>query len=300
MNEKINFTGGEPTINFNDLSRNNIANRAALFAVMAAYNIGTNENFIISGCVATVDPGVDVDVTAGYIFLNGEIIQVEAQTVLDSGTTDLYKYVKTTTYDPNGDKTFNNSVARQTWAKNRGIVTAATAPILTTELDVVNGDRLESKIIALLRALTAASATDALEGIIRKSTVAETQAGTSDTGAVTPLKLRTHTTWTAPSLATGYTGTVEYMRDNLGFIHFKGTIIKSGSPSSKTVFTLPVGFRPLVLSGYALPMKNAALTYQTTYGPLVVNTGGTVNWENYASFAANDSLDTDTVKFIEA
>jgi hypothetical protein len=146
MDTKITFSGGEPSINFDDLDRNNKANRMALFGIMKAFNIGTNENFIISGCVATVDTGVDVDVTAGYIFLNGEILEVEAQTVLNGGTIDVYKYVKSTTYDAGGDKTFNDSVLRQTWQKNRGIVTAATTPILTTELDVVRGDRLNDKI----------------------------------------------------------------------------------------------------------------------------------------------------------
>lgn len=151
MNEKVNFTGGSPTINFNDLNRNNIANRSALFGIMEAFGVSTNENFIISGCVASVDTGVDVDVTAGYIYLNGEILEVEAQTVLDGGTTDLYKYVKAVTYDAAGDKTFNDAVARKTWRKNRGIVTAATTPIITTELDVIDGDRLVTRTQGQIR-----------------------------------------------------------------------------------------------------------------------------------------------------
>jgi hypothetical protein len=155
MDKKLTFTGGEPNINFDDILRDPIANRAALFGIMKAFNIGTNENFIISGCVPTVSTGVNVAVTAGYIFLNGEILEVEAQTVANSGTLDLYKYTKTTTYDSGGDKTFNDAIARQTWQKNRGTVVAATAPILTTELDVVDGDKLDDKIVQLTKASTA-------------------------------------------------------------------------------------------------------------------------------------------------
>lgn len=147
MDKKLTFPGGEPTLNWDDMDRDETANRLALFGIMKAFNIGTNENFIISGCDATLDPGVDVDVTAGYIFLNGEILQVDAQTVVDGGTADLYTYNKAVTYDVNGTKTFNDTISRQTWQKNRGVVTASSSPVLATELDVVNGDRLVDKIV---------------------------------------------------------------------------------------------------------------------------------------------------------
>jgi hypothetical protein len=138
MDKKLTFSGGEPVIKFDDLDRNNEANRKALFAMMAAFGIDTNENFIISGCVATITPSTEVSVTAGHIFLNGEVLEVEAQTVANGGTNDLYKYTKVTTYDSNGTKTFNDAVVRETWQKNRGVVVAATAPILSTELNVKN------------------------------------------------------------------------------------------------------------------------------------------------------------------
>lgn len=144
MDKKLTFTGGEPDINWDDLNRDERANRDALFAIFADFDYGPNVNFIISGCVATVTTGVNVSVTAGYIFLNGEILEVEAQVVANGGTLDLYKYVKEITYDSNGDKTFNDGTPRQTWQKNRGKVEAATAPILSTELDVVDGDRFRA------------------------------------------------------------------------------------------------------------------------------------------------------------
>ena len=142
MNRLLDFTGGKPDFNIDDMLWNDEAAYGALHAIMEAFGVSTNENFIISGCETNIDPGEDIEVTAGYIYLNGEILEVEAQTVDDGGTVDLYKYVKATTYDTGGDVTFNDGTPRQTWQKNRGIVTAATSPILTTELDVVYGDRL--------------------------------------------------------------------------------------------------------------------------------------------------------------
>lgn len=144
MDKKLTFTGGEPNLNWDDFNRDERSNRDFLFSLFSSFGYGPNDNFIISGCVATLDPGVDVSVTAGYIYLNGEILEVEAQTVVDGGTVDLYKYTKVVTYDPNGDKTYNDSTPRETWQKNRGVVFAATAPILSTELDVVDGDHFRN------------------------------------------------------------------------------------------------------------------------------------------------------------
>ena len=51
MDKKLTFTGGEPDINWDDILRDPVANRAALTAVMEAFAVGTNDNFIISQVV---------------------------------------------------------------------------------------------------------------------------------------------------------------------------------------------------------------------------------------------------------
>jgi len=55
--------------------------------------------------------------------------------------------------------------------------------------------------------------------------------------------------WIVPTLVNSWVNysttnsTVAYMKDTLGFVHLKG-VVKSGT--SGTVFTLPVGYRPLL------------------------------------------------------
>ena len=137
MNRKLWFPGGEPNINANDLMRNSDANDRAFSAALNAWMIGYNENFIIEGCELTINPGIDAIVTEGYIFLNNEIVRVDAQTVA-AGSEDFYYYEKQTTYDPNGTKTFKDLVVRETWQINRGI-------LINTGIKPVPSDKLDAE-----------------------------------------------------------------------------------------------------------------------------------------------------------
>lgn len=146
MDEKIFFEGGEPAINSDDLQRNPLANRAGLFGIMAGFAKELNVNFIVSGCEYTITPGVEITITAGYIFLNGELLQVEAQTVAETHGTNVYYFEKSITYDPDGEKIYNNLITRQTWVKNRGVlVNSPTSTVPANKLDV-RGESIGSKI----------------------------------------------------------------------------------------------------------------------------------------------------------
>ena len=133
MDKKLTFTGGEPDINIDDLLRDPIANRAALFGLLVG--MGGAENLKISGSAVTIDPLVDAIVTAGYVWLNGEILQVDAATVSETQGTDLWEFQKAVTYDAAGDKTFNDAIPRQTWQKNRAILVNVAA---IAGMDAVN------------------------------------------------------------------------------------------------------------------------------------------------------------------
>lgn len=129
MNEKLWFPGGEPNVTADDLNRDSNANNRAFQNALKAWLLGYNENFIISGCDVVITPGVEAVITEGYIFLNNEILQVDAQTVAFVST-DIYYYEKEITYDPLGDKIYNDAVPHQTWRKNRGkLVNSAVDPV---------------------------------------------------------------------------------------------------------------------------------------------------------------------------
>jgi len=141
MNKKLLFPGGEPDINIDDLLRDPIANRAALFGLLQGLAPGTN--CVVSGAINII--GIFAANTDGYVWLDGELLQMDAA----SNTTvapELWEVQKEVTYDSLGDKTFNNSTPRQTWQKNRaklvqvGSITGQNAATIPTLLEVLESD----------------------------------------------------------------------------------------------------------------------------------------------------------------
>lgn len=120
MNKKLTFSGGEPDLNFDDILRDPVANRAALFAIIKG--LSGDNNVLISGADVTVTAGVNAVITSGYVYLDGEILQVDFQIVTETQGTDLWELQKQVTYDSGGDKTFNDATPRQTWQKNRAVL----------------------------------------------------------------------------------------------------------------------------------------------------------------------------------
>jgi len=151
MDKKLTFTGGEPLINFDDILRTPNATRDAFIEVFRAFG----DNYIIQGI--TGDPSI----TAGYVMLDGEILKVDAHT--KTGT----HFVKVTTYEAGGDKTFNDSTPRQTWQKNRATITAGSG-----SLAYATAERLNERIVT-----------------INKASTVEAQALTIDTKFITPSTL---------------------------------------------------------------------------------------------------------------
>ena len=175
------------------------------------FAIGTNENFIISGVVATINAGVNATVTSGYIYLNGEILQVDAQSVLRTVGTDLYSFSKVTTTDTAGDRlTKNTGINISPYEKNRGVVSNVSS-VATSALSI-DGDRFKDKIVQKIAAtdaeaqaltldtvfitpsnLNSISATTTQKGILATASGSEAQAGTIATKAITPSTLSART-----------------------------------------------------------------------------------------------------------
>jgi len=231
MDEKLTFTGGEPDINFDDLDRNNKANRKALTEALRAYG----DNYKIAGVISAAAPS---SVTAGYVMLDGEILQVDAHTA-----TGNY-FEKVTTFDPAGDKTFNDTTPRQTWAKHRATQTSAGITNLG-----YSSPRFGDVIATLLRATASAFATTVLAGIVEKALAAEVLSGAADKYIDAAL-LQSHGAWQTPSYTAAhsdytvgdYSG-LRYRKLTNGMIQIRGSYTRS-SVSTGVVFTLPVGYRP--------------------------------------------------------
>ena len=72
---------------------------------------GFGNNFIVQGVVAS-GSSPNVAITEGWVLLDGELIKVDAQTGIDT-TTDN-KFVKVTTFQSGGNKTFQNTTVEDT------------------------------------------------------------------------------------------------------------------------------------------------------------------------------------------
>ena len=96
---------------------------------------GVGDNFIVQGVVAS-GTTPNVAITEGWVILNGELIKVDAQTGIDT-TTDN-KFVKDTSFDSRGTKTFLNGSIEETYEKNRAIISGTTGNL------AFNGDTFET------------------------------------------------------------------------------------------------------------------------------------------------------------
>jgi len=250
MNKKLTFTGGEPNINWDDVLRDPIANRAAIFAIMEAIlpaNPAIDEGFIISGCDVTVVPNTSATTTAGYIWLNQEILKVDAHTELDGLTSNAYRFIKDTTYDANGTKTFNDSVSRETWQKNRAILDNVSS--VGTSMDAVSAKTMLEYI--------------AINGLEYIAEQLQADPWTDFSG----------------SLGSGWSATTaKYRVDAQGYLEIFFEALDPSGASTSSVYTLPtVSVRP---DWYvSIPVSSGAYTDE-----LNITTGGLIGIVNYSGF----------------
>ncbi|MCK5615330.1 hypothetical protein KAR91_76405, partial [Candidatus Pacearchaeota archaeon] len=126
MDKRQDFTGGNPDIRLDQILIDAEANRPAMHAIMKSYAVGTNPNYIISGCVVVVagsSPNNTWSLAAGYIYLNDEILEVDSDSGVFDEVTEFLAFDKVTTFDSRGDITYNDATPRQTWQVNRGVIT---------------------------------------------------------------------------------------------------------------------------------------------------------------------------------
>lgn len=179
----------------------------ALSALVSPY-IGSSNGLIISGCDRTIVGG-NINISEGFIFLQGEIYYVPAQTVLDEGKT--YNYFEVLeNYDPAGEKQFQNSATHDTYAvRIAQIVQSDTLPV-----DAINYPNLDTVIGGAYKAMGFQEIKDWVN--------------LPDARYVTP----------------SVQGPAQIYRDRLGFVHFRGNWNHDDPGASFIIGTLPVGYRP--------------------------------------------------------
>lgn len=113
--------------------------------------------------------------------------------------------------------------------------------------------------------------------------------------SVTAAKIEAQQGWVTPALGSSWVNyangwsTVGYMKDSLGFVQFKG-LMQNGQSGGATVFTLPVGYRPLATIMFIVPAASGAARID-------VNTNGTVFVNTYHAGGNNGYVSLNNVSF---
>lgn len=168
-------------------------------------SVDNSKTIILSGCVITgITPALSI--SSGYVSIEGEVIFVPAQSFTVPTLPDVAYLEVQTSWDPTGLKVFKNSIAHDTYEIRTAVVTTGALPVNRTNI-------LELKtIIQSIGELLSATSWNSLPGA---SYVAAMPAG--------------------PPM---------FMRDNLGFIHFKGQWNNDDPAGITVIGVLPVGSRP--------------------------------------------------------
>lgn len=203
MNNKLTFTGGEPFMTEDDFLRIQQANREFIQNFLLDYG-----ECIVSGANTNIPTQASPDLIVsndGFVYLDGEILKVDAGTYIHTAGTVYWRYKKVTTYESGGDKIYKDGTPRQTWQKNRAVPENITT-IGAGDLDCVYGQRYnEPKIV------------EDWIGVTFEDDFAN-KGGDSPT---------------------------EYKKDSLGNVWIRGSYIKpTAGALDAVVFILPTGYRP--------------------------------------------------------
>ena len=105
--------------------------KEAFFGLVSAWGIDPADSFIISGCESTLN-GLNYDIAAGFVALNGEIYKVDNHSVLVAlGAGDTHFWQENISFDPAGLEATKNAGAVNTYEIRRAVVVNGTIPVPT-------------------------------------------------------------------------------------------------------------------------------------------------------------------------
>lgn len=242
---------------------------AGLIEAFSSMLRSISENMILDGCVFSGDIESSGAITAGWIMLDGEIIKVDAQ----SGLVEPNIYFnKVDTFDSAGNKQFEDATFHDTYKKTRGVITSTVSNLqyngstlsqlifrqatptqtgmLETSTNAETQAGTDSSKAVTPSSLSSRTATETRTGLAELATTAEATAGTDTERIVTPAglqsklsaeyksttQLATPGAWTdvSSSMEAGWSGTLQYFIDYLGFIHIYAKQIKKSSNITET------------------------------------------------------------------
>jgi len=156
---KTDINGGLPWV-LDDFRFHHDQTREALTAIILGLNID-GLNCRLQGVIGTWN-GSTWDVSAGYLFINGEVVRVDAQTGLadtDAGF-DYYYVTVSETFDAAGLKSLEDGGTADTYKKRRGIINANGANPVGADLKITMSGVSGGDLFSTLASIVANSGVD--------------------------------------------------------------------------------------------------------------------------------------------
>jgi len=154
---KTNINGGFP-LALDDIRYNDDAYRHAFANLLKvfAFPVSDNPNFVVNGCERQNETSTYCEVTDGYVWIQDELIRVDAHSLTLSTPGDSWGLKKQTTFDSAGNKVFFNGTSHQTYEKNRAVLVEVDpqnvpADVVHLGAQTYRLNRIEERINLLLK-----------------------------------------------------------------------------------------------------------------------------------------------------
>lgn len=144
MDKRLKYLGGEIGISSDEINLMPESNQEGIVSLPEGLVEG--ENVIVSGVNAVISAGSNVTVQDGFVFLDGEMLKVDAA-IVDSTLGDLYQFEKVSTVDSlEGERKFRDGTTKNIYEINRAVpVNVSSITGLSVEGDDIL-TKLKSKI----------------------------------------------------------------------------------------------------------------------------------------------------------
>ncbi len=142
MNNVITTNNGGFPVVLDDLRFNQQAVRDAFYGLLSAFGVSAADSFIISGCVIA-SYSIGGAYSAGWISLNGEILQVDAGVLPSPGVGEDWYWAADVTYDAAGAKVMENATTVQAYQVRKGKIISSTAGLPATLLTPTLSDKIK-------------------------------------------------------------------------------------------------------------------------------------------------------------
>ena len=123
MDKKNIYPSGQTSVFMEEFSYVPDSNLKAIESISRGLGGSSSVNFILDGVNAVINLGANVEVESGHVVINGETLEVEAQTVSNTAGNNLYEFYKVQDLSQaSGVRSFGDGSTKNIYEKNRAVV----------------------------------------------------------------------------------------------------------------------------------------------------------------------------------